>query len=225
MQQAIHLYRLTIGKKVAMALTGLVLFGFVLMHMYGNLKAFQGPEKFNAYAEGLRTLGQPVFGHGQLLWAVRVLLIISVAVHVIAAVQLWMLGRAARPVAYRKAPALELSYASRTMRWGGVIIFLYVSYHLMHFTFGNVHGSFVPGDVYHNLVTGFRAWPVTTLYVVATGALGFHLYHGVWSALQTLGAAHPRYNAYRRIAAAVLAVGVSLGFVSVPAAVVAGVLR
>lgn len=225
MQKAFRLYGSTIGKKVAMALTGFVLFGFVLLHMYGNLKAFQGPEKFNAYAEGLRTLGQPVLGHGQLLWAVRAALIISVAVHVIAAVQLWILARAARPVAYRKAPALELSYASRTMRWGGVIIFLYVAYHLMHFTFGNVHESFVPGDVYHNLVTGFRAWPVTALYVVATGALGVHLYHGVWSALQTLGAAHPRYNAYRRIAAAVVAVAVSLGFVSVPAAVAVGVLR
>jgi succinate dehydrogenase / fumarate reductase cytochrome b subunit len=225
MPQAIRLYRSTVGKKVVMALTGFVLFGFVLLHMYGNLKAFQGPDKINAYAEGLRTLGAPLLGHGQLLWIARIALIVSAAVHVVAAVQLWVLGRAARPVPYHTPPRLELTYASRTMRWGGVIIFLYVAYHLMHFTFGTVHASFVPGDVYHNLVTGFQAWPVTAVYVAATGALGFHLYHGVWSALQTLGVAHPRYNRYRRVAAAVFAVAITVGFISVPAAVVVGVLR
>ena len=225
MQQAIHFYRSSVGKKVVMAVTGFVLFGFIVMHMYGNLKAFQGREKLNAYAEGLRTLGAPVFGHGQLLWAVRIVLLASVALHVVAAVQLWWLGRSARPVPYHTPPRLELSYASRTMRWGGVIIFLYVTYHLMHFTWGNAHPSFVPGDVYHNLVTGFQAWPVAAVYVAATTAVGFHLYHGLWSALQTLGAAHPRYNPWRRVGAAVFAVGVTVGFIVVPAAVLAGALR
>jgi len=146
-------------------------------------------------------------------------------VHMAAAWQLTRQSTAARPVAYKRAPHLEMSYASRTMRWGGVIILLYVIYHLMHMTFGNAHPFFVAGDVYHNLVYGFQSWPVVLAYLVATGALAFHLHHGVWSALQTLGAAHPRYDGYRRAGAALTAVVVSLGFASVPVAVITGWLR
>ncbi|HXV85976.1 MAG TPA: succinate dehydrogenase cytochrome b subunit [Gemmatimonadales bacterium] len=225
MRPAVRLYRSTVGKKVVMAVSGLVLFGFLLMHMYGNLKAFQGPAAINAYAEHLRTIGQPLLGRGQLLWLVRIILLVSLVAHVAAATQLTLLARSARPVLYRMAPRLEQSYASRTMRWGGVIIFLYAVYHLMHFTWGNAHASFIPGDVYHNLVTGFQAWPITVVYVAATGVVGLHLYHGVWSALQSMGINHPRYNRHRRTAAAVLAGLVTVGFVAVPVSVVAGVLR
>lgn len=225
MRRVVHFYRSTVGKKVAMAASGAVLFFWIIAHMLGNLKTFQGPEHINAYAEGLRTFGEPFFGQGQVLWLVRLVLIACVAIHVLAALQLWLVSRAARPVAYHHPPHLELSYASRTLRWGGVILFLYVAYHLMHLTLGTAHPDFRPGDVYHNLVTGFRSWPVAGVYVLAVGALGLHLYHGVWSALQTLGLNHPRYNRYRRVLAAVVAVGLFLGFVSVPVAVLAGVLR
>ncbi len=225
MRRVVHFYRSTVGKKVTMAVSGIVLFLWVIAHMIGNLKVFQGSEHLNAYAAGLRTVGGPFFGPGQVLWLLRLVLLACVAVHVIAALQLWLLARAARPVAYHDAPHLELSYASRTLRWGGVIIFLYVWYHLMHFTWGTVHPDFIVGDVYHNLVVGFRSWPVAGVYVLAVGALAFHLYHGVWSALQTLGLNHPRYNGYRRLAAGVVAVGLFVGFVSVPVAVLAGVLH
>ena len=208
-----------------MAASGAVLFFWVVAHMLGNLKAFQGADHLNAYAEGLRSLGEPFFGTGQILWLMRLALMACVAVHVLAALQLWLVSRRARPVGYHTAPHLELSFASRTLRWGGVIIFLYVTYHLMHFTFGSAHPDFRPGDVYHNLVIGFQSWPVVAVYTLAVGALGFHLYHGVWSALQTLGLNHPKYNRYRRAAAGVVAVGLFVGFVSVPVAVLAGVLR
>ncbi len=225
MRRVVHFYRSSVGKKVVMAFTGAVLFLWIVAHMIGNLKAFQGREHLNAYAEGLRTVGGPFFGPGQVLWLVRSVLLVCVVLHVVAALQLWWLSRAARPVAYQQAPHLELSYASRTLRWGGVIIFFYVWYHLMHFTWGTVHPDFIPGDVYHNLVVGFQAWPVAALYIVAVGALAFHLYHGVWSALQTLGLNHPRYNRYRRAVAAVVAVALFVGFVSVPVGVLTGVLH
>lgn len=208
-----------------MAVSGGILILFVIGHMLGNLKAFLGPQAINAYAEGLRTMGEPLVGRTQLLWLARVVLLAAAGIHVLAAAQLTLVSNAARPVGYRKVPHLETTYASRTMRWGGVIILLYVVYHLMHITFGTVHPAFIPGDVYHNLVTGFQDWRVVLAYAVATLALSFHLYHGAWSALQTLGAAHPRYDGYRRAGAAVVAVGVLLGFLSVPVAVITGVLR
>jgi succinate dehydrogenase / fumarate reductase cytochrome b subunit len=225
MRRVVHFYRTTVGKKVVMAVTGVVMYLWLIGHMIGNLKAFQGRDHLNAYAEGLRTVGGPFFGHGQVLWLLRAVMLAAVALHVLAALQLWLLSRAARPVAYHDAPHLELSYASRTLRWGGVIIFGYVWYHLMHFTLGNVHPDFIVGDVYHNLVVGFQAWPVAAVYIVSVGAVAFHLYHGVWSSFQTLGLNHPRYNRFRRPVAAVVAVGLFLGFVSVPLAVLAGVLR
>lgn len=225
MHPVASLYRSSVGKKVAMAVTGVFFLGWTVGHVYGNLKAFQGPEAINAYAEHLRELGAPLLGHGQALWAIRLLLIAALVLHVAAAVQLTRQSRAARPVAYRKAPHLELTYASRTMRWGGAIILFYVIYHLLHMTWGTAHQDFVHGDVYHNLVAGFQQWPVTGAYLVATAALALHLYHGVWSAFQTLGASHPRFNALRRPLAAVAAVGLFAGFAAVPLAVQVGILQ
>ena len=212
-------YRTTVGKKAAMAATGAILFLFVIGHMWGNLKAFQGAEHFNEYAEGLRTFGAPFFGRGQLLWVIRIGLIAAVGIHALAAVQLWLLARRARPVGYHQAPHLELTVASRTMRWGGLALAAYVTYHLMHFTFGNAHPDFIAGDAYHNLVVGFQSLPVVAVYLVGTLALGFHLYHGVWSALQTLGVSHPAYDPWRRGAAAFFAVVLFVGFMIVPVAV------
>src|SRR5262245_53688837 len=208
-----------------MALSGAVLVLWVIAHMLGNLKTFLGPAALNQYAEGLRTIGEPFFPRASLLWIARVVLLLAVGIHIVAAAQLTQLSRAARPVGYRQTPHLELAYASRTMRWGGVIVLLYVIYHLLHMTFGSAHPDFVAGDVYHNVVAGFRVWPVTLVYVIATAALMLHLYHGVWSALQTLGASQPRLERLRRVGSALIAIALFVGFVSVPIAVAAGLVR
>ena len=208
-----------------MAATGAFLVLFVLAHLAGNLKAYQGAAKFNAYADFLREIGAPVLGHGQFLWIARVLLLGAVIIHIVAATQLTRRSRMARPVRYRKTPHEELSYASRTMRWGGVALLLFVVYHILHLTTGTVHPGFVHGDAYRNLVTGFQAWPIAAVYIIAMIALGLHLYHGVWSGFQTLGWDNPRFAPYRRPFAAVIALVVVIGNVSFPISVLTGVLR
>ena len=170
-----------------MAISGNVLFGFVLGHMTGNLKVFQGPEKFNAYSEWLREIGHPLLPHGGALWLARAVLLLAVGLHIWSAAELTRMSRRARPERYARRGGLQLDYAARTMRWSGVLIGFYVVYHLMHLTSGNVHPDFVAGDVYHNLVSGFAWWPIATLYIVSNVFLGFDLYHGLWSMFQSLG--------------------------------------
>lgn len=210
----------TIGKKVVMAVTGIILFGFVVGHMVGNLQAYLGPEALNAYAVWLRELG-----HGSALWIVRVVLLLSVLLHIWAATALTIENRRARPIGYRQTSYQRSTYASRTMVWSGPILALFIIYHLLHFTFGTVHPSFVSGDVYHNFVEGFRVVPVSLFYVVAMLALGYHLYHGVWSMLQTLGLSHPRYNFLRHGLAGLMTAVVVVVNISFPLAVLAGVIR
>ncbi len=222
MKQIASFYSTTVGKKIAMAATGILLVAYVVGHMLGNLKIFQGPEKLNSYAEFFREAGAPVFGHGELLWVVRIVLLATVAIHIMASAQLTLQSRAARPVGYRNTPHEEFSYASRTMRWGGVIITLFVVYHILHFTAGTVHGDFIPSEPYHNLVVGFQSWPVSLAYIAAVIMLGFHLYHGVWSATQTLGVNNARIESVRRPAALILAVVVVVGYVAVPVSILAG---
>ena len=222
MRRLFSLYESTVGKKITMAVSGIVLIGFVVAHMVGNLKVYQGREPFNHYAEGLRVFGAPFFAQGQLLWIARLILLAAVGVHILAAVQLTLRSRAARAQGYQRFDSLVFSYASRTMFWGGLIIAAFVVYHLMHFTFGNAHPDFIPGDAYHNFVVGFRSWPVSLAYIAAMIPLGFHLYHGTWSIFQTLGANNPRYNRYRRPLAVVIALAVVLGNISFPLAVLAG---
>ena len=226
MRRVISLWDATVGKKIAMAVTGVVLIGFVAGHMLGNLKVYQGREAFNHYAEGLRTFGAPFFGHGQLLWLIRIVLLASVLVHITAAVQLTLRSRAARSVAYKRYDSdLVFSYASRTMTWGGVIILLFVMYHLMHLTFGNAHPEFVHGDAYHNFVRGFRSLPVSIAYMLTMLPLGLHLYHGFFSMLHSLGATSPKYNRWRRPVALALALVIVLGNISFPVAVLAGIVE
>jgi len=219
------LYRSAVGKKAVMAATGIVLFGFVLLHMVGNLKLYLGPEALNGYAAFLRTMGEPALPAGAVLWTARLVLLGSVGLHLWAAWQVTLLSRAARPAAYVAGTRIHTTYASRTMRWGGVIILLFVVYHLLHFTWGTVHPSFVPGDVYHNVVTGFQVWWVALFYVVAQVALGFHLDHGLWSLFQSLGWSHPRFNLWRNGFAHVFAGLITLGNVSFPVAVLSGLVR
>lgn len=222
MQRITSIWKSALGKKAAMALSGLMLFGFVVGHMSGNLKVFQGPEKFNAYAEWLREIGAPAIPHGGVLWGMRIALLAAVAIHVVAATQLTLMNRRARPTGYKRTRAPGADYASRTMRWSGVLILAYVIYHLMHLTWGTVHPDFEPGDAYHNLVTGLGVWPVAVAYLVANLLLGVHLYHGLWSFFQSLGWNHSLYRRARRPFAIVFAVVVTAGFVTVPVAVLAG---
>lgn len=226
MRRVLSLWDSTVGKKIAMAVTGTILILFVLVHMLGNLKVYQGAEAFNHYAEGLRTLGAPFFGESQLLWILRLGLIAAVLIHIVAATQLTLRSRAARAVAYKRWDGdLVFSYASRTMKWGGVIILLFVIYHLMHFTFGNAHPDFVHGNAYHNFVVGFRSWPVSIAYIAAMIPLGLHLYHGFWSMLQSLGLNNAKYNHLRRPIAAILALVIVLANISFPVAVLTGIVR
>lgn len=218
------LYRSSVGKKILMALTGIVLFVFIVLHVLGNLKVLLGPEELNDYARFLRTVGYPAVPNKTALWTVRVVLLFCVGVHITAALQTWAKSRKARAVGYTKNDDLSFSWASRTMRWGGLIILFFIVYHLLHFTTGTLHDDFIEGDVYHNFIAAFRSPLVLTIYLVAQAALGLHLYHGLWSATQTLGANHPKYNRFRRPAALALALAIFLGFMIPPALVLAGVI-
>lgn len=228
MEGVLTLYESSIGKKVVMAVTGFILVGFVIVHMLGNLKVFAGPEKFNAYAAFLREAGAPAFGHEQLLWIARLVLLGSVGLHMLAAYQLTQVSWAGRPTAYTRKEAVQATYASRTMRWGGVIIALFVLYHILHFTIGAVGygpGQFRELDVYGNVVKGFRVWYVSAFYIAAMVVLGLHLYHGVWSMFQTLGLNGATSDRFFRRLATVIAAVIVLGNISIPAAVLAGLVR
>jgi succinate dehydrogenase / fumarate reductase, cytochrome b subunit len=225
MVAAASLYRSSIGKKFVMATTGIILFGFVFAHMVGNLKVFQGEQKLNAYAEFLREVGNPLFGHGQLLWIVRLVLLVSVFFHILSAYQLTRMSTTSRPVRYHSRKTVQASFASRTMRWGGVIIALFVIYHLLHFTFGAAHPEFQRENVYRNVVSGFQVWYVSVFYIAAMVALGLHLFHGLWSMWQTLGLSNRRVDGFYRGFATLFAALVVLGNISVPLAVLAGWVR
>jgi len=207
----------TIGRKVVMAVTGLVLFGFVVGHLVGNLTLYLGPEPINNYSRFLHS-----FLHGGGLWVARGGLLASAILHVWSATSLTLDSWAARPDPYRRWKAKDSTYASRTMRWGGVILFAFIVFHLLHLTFGTVHPAFQPGDVYHNVVSGFQVWPVSLFYVVAMVLLGLHLDHGVWSLCQTLGLSHPRYKRWAQAAARGFAVVIVAGNCCFPLAVLAG---
>jgi len=222
------LWSTSIGKKAVMAVTGLILVGFVIGHMLGNLKIFQGEEKFNIYAVWLRDVGSPALGHEQFLWLARFILLAATGLHIVAAVQLTQMSRAARPVSYVQKKVIQATYASRTMRWGGVIITLFVVYHILHLTLGAVGfppGQFKPMSVYRNIVIGFSVWYVSAFYIAAMVALGLHMYHGVWSMFQTLGLSDENTDRLYRSLAVVSSFVVVLGNISVPAGVLVGLVK
>lgn len=224
MRRVISLYRTSVGKKFYMAISGVILIGFLVAHMIGNLKVFMGADAFNHYAEFLREIGYPLLPHMVGLWLFRVLLLVAVGLHMLSAWQVYQQSRTARGGKYTREESLHFSYASRTMRWGGVIIAVFIIYHLLHFTVGNAHPEFVPGDAYRNVVIGFQNPLVAAFYVLALVMVTFHVYHGLWSAFQTVGANHPKYNPYRRPLALVLAILLLVGFLTVPVGVVTGAL-
>jgi succinate dehydrogenase / fumarate reductase cytochrome b subunit len=217
-----------IGKKVVMAVTGVVLVGFVVAHMVGNLKIFSGPDEINAYSRFLRAVGTPELAYGQLLWVVRIVLLLCVALHITAALQLSRMSWAARPVEYKLKHNLETTFAARMMRWGGVLLVVFIIFHLLHLTAGEVGfhaGQFRHLAVYQNVIAAFAVWPVALFYIVAMSALCLHLDHGIWSMLQTLGWNTARNERTLKIVSRAIAIVVFLGFSLVPVSVMAGWLR
>ncbi|MFI9272888.1 succinate dehydrogenase cytochrome b subunit [Kitasatospora sp. NPDC052896] len=218
------LWRSTVGKKAAMAISGAVLLLYLVLHMLGNLKVFFGPDDLNGYAGWLRTIGEPALHHGWFLWIVRVGLVAAVVVHGVAAYQLSRRDLAARPRKYAH-PRPRASYATRTMRWGGVILALFVVWHILDLTTLTVNPHGEPGHPYQNVVAAFSTWYDGGVYCVAMLALGLHVRHGFWSAAQTLGLNNPRRDRVLKLTANVLAGVLTAGFLSVPIGVMTGVVR
>ena len=220
----VGLWHTSVGKKAVMAVTGVILLLFVVAHMIGNLKAFTGERHFDQYSAFLRRIGDPILGNSWYLWIQRTGLVLAVVLHMVAAYQLTVAARRARPVRYVHSDHVASTYAARTMRWGGVIIILFVIYHLLDLTTGTANPAFEHGRPYHNMVASFSRWYVAAFYIAAVVALGQHLYHGIAAACQTLGVRAANLPAVRRFAGAAAAV-ITVGFVSVPLAVLAGILH
>lgn len=211
-------WRSTIGKKIVMAVTGVILVGFIIGHVLGNLIVFRGAEAFNAYAAFLKS-------NATVLWTIRIGLLVAVILHIVAAYQLTRRQQAARPTDYKMREPQVSTLAARTIRWGGVALLAFIIYHLLHLTTGTVHPSFDHLNAYGNVMAGFGVWWVALIYVVAMVALGLHLYHGIWSSVRTLGLARPTYQPLKRRAALVIALFVSLGFIAIVSAVALGIVR
>jgi succinate dehydrogenase / fumarate reductase cytochrome b subunit len=213
-------YRSTVGKKTVMAVTGLIGVGFVIGHMLGNLQFYLGPDVLNEYAAALRR-------NPGLLLVARAALLAAVIAHVVAAAQLTVQNSQARPEGYRTWTPRKSTYASRTMKYSGPILALFIVYHLLHLTFGAVHPNFKHGpgnvpDTYHNVVAGFSSIPVSLSYIVAMAFLGFHMSHGIWSMFQSIGWNHPRYTPLVRKLSTIVAILIVLGNISIPIAVLLG---
>jgi succinate dehydrogenase / fumarate reductase cytochrome b subunit len=218
--RAPNFWQSTNGKKVVMAVTGCIMFLFLIGHLLGNLLVFAGRARYNDYAQFLHF-------DDALLWIVRTILIVSVVLHIIATVQLALRNKAARPVGYSRKEAINSSYASRTMYWSGPIVLAFIIFHLLEFTAGTIHpeSQFIPGDVYHNLVAGFQVWWVSAWYIFALVLLGLHLRHGLWSMFQSVGYNHPRHTPLLKKSAFVIAVLIVLGYISIPISVLAGIVK
>jgi succinate dehydrogenase / fumarate reductase cytochrome b subunit len=210
----------TNGKKVVMAVTGFIMFAFVIGHMLGNLQMFEAPEHINAYGHFLHNLGE-------ILWIERAGLLLAITLHIVATIQLALRSKAARPIEYSRRKAINSSYASRTMYWSGPIILAFIIFHLLQFTAGYVHphATFTQGDVYQNVVAGFQVWWVSAWYIFAMILLGLHLSHGLWSMFQSVGLAHPRISPYLKNAARSVAAIIILGYISIPISVLLGFIK
>jgi succinate dehydrogenase / fumarate reductase cytochrome b subunit len=208
-------YRSTVGKKIIMGVTGLILVGFVVSHVASNLLVFQGPEGLDAYARFLRSTGK-------LLWLARGGLVLAAILHVDAAIQLTRRARASRPMEYVRRNPQVSTWGARSMRWGGALLLVFIVFHLFHFTFGNAHPThpnFNHATVYSNVVTGFPSFWLVLFYLAAMLALGLHLYHGTAAMMMSIGVSHPRYTPLWRKLATVIAILVAVGFALIPLAV------
>lgn len=218
--------RSTIALKLAMAVSGIVFIGFVLAHMYGNLKAFAGHDAYNSYAHHLREFGEPMLPYEGFLWILRVGLVVALVVHVACAATLWRRAKSARTVKYEVKKNKASSLSSRTMRWGGLAILAFVIWHLLHFTIGKVNpAGGATNDPFNLMVESFELWWMTLIYLAAMAILGMHLHHGVFSSLQTLGFTNTaRSRARARVAGWVVAVVIAVGFSLVPLFILFGVI-
>jgi succinate dehydrogenase / fumarate reductase cytochrome b subunit len=217
-----------VGKKVVMAVTGVILVGFVVAHMVGNIKIFISDEVFDAYARYLREFGEPLLPYSALLWVARVMLLTSAVLHIYAAIELTLMNRSARLQAYESRKSKAATVASLTMRASGIFLALFIVYHILHLTLGYV--GFKPGQyhhlaVYNNVVAAFSVWYVSAFYILSMAALCLHLDHGVWSMLQTLGLNDARSSKVFRMMSRGVAILVFAGFISVPVAILAGWIR
>src|SRR6266550_388440 len=213
-------YASMVGKKVVMGVTGLIGIGFVILHSLGNLLVFRGPAPINSYSHFLKS-------SGELLWGLRIVLIAAVILHVTAAVQLTRQSRAARPIGYVKRDPQAATIASRTMRWGGALLLVFIVLHILHFTTGTIRpaGVFTPGDVYANVALSFRIWWVSLFYVVSMIALGFHLFHGAWSSVRSIGVSPASPDPLHHRVSLAIAILVWAAFTAVPLAVFSGIVR
>ncbi len=225
MSGVLNFYPSTVGKKISMALSGLILVGFVLSHMVGNLKIFGGVHAdsgryaIDEYAEALRAIGSNFLGHETFLWGARLVLLGALVLHVTSAIWLARHNSAAKPVPFSNQNFRSANAASRSMKYGGLFLLTFIIFHILHFTTGTVHTEgFVEGQVYANIWHGFQLLPVTAFYVIAMGFLSLHLFHGFWSMFQTLGVTTPGWNDTLRLAAKGVAVALFVGFTAVPIA-------
>jgi succinate dehydrogenase / fumarate reductase cytochrome b subunit len=222
----VRFYDAPIGKKAVMAVTGVILVGYVVAHLLGNLQIYSSnPARINAYAAFLHNPSNALA-----LWSARAILLLAVILHIIASVQLFAQNRAARPVAYYKKDDVPSSYAARTMIWSGPIVAAFVIFHVLHLTVGavlptrDVNNNPITPDVRYNVISGFQNYAVSGFYIFAMILLCMHLYHGVWSMFQSLGISHPRYTTKLKKFAAILAILIAIGNCSIPIAVMAGLL-
>ncbi|MFJ2957906.1 succinate dehydrogenase [Streptomyces sp. NPDC087270] len=214
----------TVGKKAVMAVSGLVMLLYLVAHMLGNLKIFFGADDYNGYAHWLRTLGEPALHYEWALWIIRVVLVVAVVAHGVTAYQLSRRDLRARPVGYAHRKARS-SYATRTMRWGGVILALFIVWHLLDLTTLTVNRNAQPGHPYQNVEATFHTWYGDVIYIVAMLALGLHIQHGFWSAAQTLGAGNRRRDRALKATATGIAVLLTAGFIAVPVGVMTGTVH
>ncbi len=224
----VEFYRSAVGKKWVMALSGIGMIGFVLAHMVGNLKMYLGREHLDEYAETLRRLLVPIMPEGVVLWIMRIGLITMTIIHIHAAATLTIMNKRARPTGYQSPrDYVAVNFASKSMRYTGLFVFLYIIFHIMDLTVGTgvASGKFVEGHVYDNVVNSFSRWPIAVVYIIANIAIAVHLYHGAWSVFQSLGLNNPRYNAARKLFAYGVSGLILLGNVSFPVMVLAGVVH
>lgn len=218
MNRILAIWQTTVGKKIAMAVSGIFLVLFLVSHLISNLTVLVDPQHLDDYAAFLRSFGP-------LLWVARLGLLALVGIHIVAAWQLTLMSRGARTAAYDRSETRVATYAARTMRWGGVLLAVFIVFHLLHYTTGTLHPDFRDGEVGRNLIVGMQSVPVAIFYAVAMLTLGMHFWHGVWSVFQTLGVNHPAWNRSRRGIAVALALAVAGGFLLIPLAALFGVLR
>ena len=225
MSFAIDFYRSGVGKKYVMAISGVLMMGYVFAHMVGNLKLYLGAEEMNHYGEFLRVLAYPIFPKGGALWIMRLGLLAAFVLHLHASWELTRMNRRARQTRYQsRRDYIAADFAARTMRWTGIIVLLFIIFHLLDLTWGNVNPDFQYGSPYENTVASFQRIPVSIFYIVANIALGVHLYHGAWSLFQSIGWNRRRFNAWRRYFAIGFAAIVVIGNVSFPIAVMFGMV-